>query len=301
MKNRVCFRPFEERDVNFVYKVKQNMKIQKDVVKDIRNFSYQDAVEWVHGCMATDQRYRFWAICSNDEFQNIVGWCGISSIDPINKKACARGITIANPAYNDGIAWYETYVFLLDYVFDTLKFNRFYTVTFTSNIQTMIFNEELFLNTREGLMKQSVFKDGEYHDVAIHAILKDEYINLRSKGLSVEIFVDRFRELLRSGISYLSSIECFLTEVKKRLTITNPSTINGDTVFRDLAEWSSLFALEIYFILENGFATHIDIFSLNECKTLEDLYRLALTCSQKTNEKIITVDFEDDINDINGF
>lgn len=301
MKNRVSFRDFEERDIDFVYRAKNNIKIQKDIVKDIQGFSYQEAIDWVNGCMKQNQNYKFWAICTNDEFQNIVGWCGISSIDYTNRKVCARGITIVNPKYTDGIAWYETYKFMSEYVFTVLNFNRFYTITLTSNIQSMMFNERLFLNSREGLMKQAIYKNGKYHDVAIHAILKEDYQKLKDNGMSIETFLENFKKITNPEVGEIRSLEDFISIIRNRLSITDKNILNKDTCFRDLEEWSSLWALEMYSIMEQGFKKKVDVYKVIECDTVEHLYNYFVENPESSNNNVLSIDFEDDINDIKGF
>lgn len=301
IKSRVRFRDFEDRDVDFIYKAKNSRKIKRDIVKDIQEFTYEDAIKWVQGCMRQDSRYKFWAISTNDEFENIVGWCGISSIDYENRKVCARGVTIVDPRYNDGIAWYETYMFMSEYVFDILKFNRFYTITLTSNVQSMMFNERLFLNTREGLLKQAILKNGVYHDVAIHAILKDQYEVLKKGNLSIDNYLENFKKILNSEVRTFHSVEDFVDEIKLRLSCTDASSVNKDSCFRDWDEWSSLFAMDLYAMMEKGFNKCIDVYRLNECNTLGDLYNLCMSGAPLSVESGLSVEFEEDINDIKGF
>lgn len=122
MERMVIFRTFEERDIDFIYKCKNNEEIWTFTKYEFQNFSYEEAVAWVHGCMCDDPSYKFWAICKNDESRDIVGWCSLTNIDYQMKTAAVHGIVIANPEYRDGFTWIYTLLFILQYVFETLNF-----------------------------------------------------------------------------------------------------------------------------------------------------------------------------------
>lgn len=277
--NRVSFRDFEERDIDFVYRTKQNQKINNSLVGDYSSpFSYKDAEDWVRGCQKQNVDYKFWAICTNDEFQNIIGWCSLNNIDEINKKAQFHGVTINNPKFNDGDAWYETYNFVLDYVFRVLGYNRLYSPTLTNHKLTMTFNE-LFFNSLEGVLKQAIYRNGQYYDVAIHAIMKDEYDSYKSQGLlDYDVYISKMKDLFKKGNGNIVSLNDFVEAFRCRLETTDPSELKEDSLFRNLDEWSSLFAIEIVAMIEDSFIVKLDVRDIEECETVKDLY-------DKTQEK----------------
>ncbi|MDE6339723.1 MAG: GNAT family N-acetyltransferase, partial [Muribaculaceae bacterium] len=124
MEKTVCFREFETRDIDFIYKCKNDEKLNSMIVGHFKPFSYEDAENWVHGCMGDHDSYKFWAIATNDDEKRIIGWASLSNIDRYNQSAHFHGIVIGDKNYNDGRAWIESYLFILNYVFDVLCINR---------------------------------------------------------------------------------------------------------------------------------------------------------------------------------
>ena len=88
MERSVLFRDFEERDIDFIYKWKNDEKLNSLIVGEFKKMSYEEAVNWVHGCMGEHETYKYWAICTNDDEKRIVGWVSLSSIDKVNQSAC---------------------------------------------------------------------------------------------------------------------------------------------------------------------------------------------------------------------
>lgn len=174
MDKTVCFREFEERDIDFIYKCKNNEKLNSMIVGQFKPFSHEDAIKWVHGCMGEHETYKFWAIATNDEEKRIVGWVSISNINVQNKSAFYHGIVIADSNYNDGFAWIETYLFIYDYVFNVLKLHRLYGEHIAEHPMSEPMSTAMYL-LHEGVKRDAVYKNGRFYDTIIDAILSDEY------------------------------------------------------------------------------------------------------------------------------
>lgn len=198
MNNTVCFRDFEERDIDFIYKCKNDEKLNSMIVGDFYPFTYDEAVKWVRGCMGEHESFKFWAIATNDDEKRIVGWASISGIDHVNKKACGHGIVIADPDYKDGMAFIECHLFLLKYVFEILHFNRYYGESLVGHKDSNFMEEVMFL-TIEGVRRQAYFKNGRFYDSHITAILKDDYFAHKENGdYSIASIIKRIAWLLKN-------------------------------------------------------------------------------------------------------
>lgn len=179
MESTVCFRDFEERDIDFVYQCKNNEKLWKYTIGDFHKFSYEEAVGWVHGCMCYDQTYKFWAICKNDKKRDIVGWCGVAFIDYMNKTAEAYSIVIGDSDYSDGITWIEAIMYTFNYVFETLQF---ITVTISW------YEDHPVSKYLQGLAKfdyfkpNTVFMCGIPHNVISASLSKESYFSDKIAG-----------------------------------------------------------------------------------------------------------------------
>lgn len=177
----VLFRDFEERDVDSIYKWKNDEQLNSMIVGQYHPFSYEEAINWVHGCMGEHKTYKFWAICTNDEEKQIIGWCALSNIDFINRSASTHSIVIGNYYYQDGFAWLETVLFLFEYAFERLGLNRLYGESLVGH-KISNFVEGLMFMKQEGIHRQAVYKNGRFYDVSYAAILKDEYFLHKTAG-----------------------------------------------------------------------------------------------------------------------
>lgn len=181
MVSTVIFRDFEERDIDFVFKCKNDEKLNSMIVGDFHNFTYEEAAKWVHGCMGEHETFKFWAVCMNDEEQRIVGWVSLSQIDNKNSSACHHGIVIGDSNYKDGTALFESMLFSMEYAFDVLNIHRLYGSCLAEHkISPHLLNALGF--TLEGKERESVFRFNRYLDVLNYSILRDEYINCKNKG-----------------------------------------------------------------------------------------------------------------------
>lgn len=181
MNNTVCFRDFEERDIDFIYKCKNDGKLNSMIVGQFKSFTYEDAQKWVHGCMGHHDEFIFWVIATNDEDRRIVGWAALSKIDKVNKSANTHSIVIADPEYNDGTAWIESILFMLEYAFERLNLHRVYGHSLVGHkISNMV--EPLMFMQNEGILRDAVYKNGRYYDISCAAILRDEYFAHKEAG-----------------------------------------------------------------------------------------------------------------------
>lgn len=181
MRPTVIFRDFEERDVDFVFHCKNDEQLNSMIVGDFHPLTFEEAQKWVRGCMGEHDTYKFWAICTNDEEKRIVGWVSLSKIDRINESACFHGILIAEPKYRNGFAWIESYLFILKYTFEQLGLNRLYGSSIIGNRASNVAGE-LFIFKREGILRESVFRNGIRYDVRLSSILKNEYFKYKEEG-----------------------------------------------------------------------------------------------------------------------
>ena len=181
MERTVCFRDFEERDIDFIYKCKNDEKLNSMIVGQWHPFTYEEATKWVHGCMGEHETYKFWAIATNDEEKRIVGWVSISNIDKVNQSVCFHGIVIGDPMYRDGFAWIESYLFVYAYCFEILNMNRVYGESIighknSNNITQIVYAQN------EGIKRQAVYRNGVYYDVSFGSLLKEEYFEHKNNG-----------------------------------------------------------------------------------------------------------------------
>lgn len=195
MAYTVTFRDFEERDIDFVFMCKNDEKLNSMIVGDYHPYTYEEAAKWVHGCMGEHETYKFWAVCTNDEEKNIVGWASLAKIDKENRSASFHGIVIGNPNYRKGFPWIEIQQFVIDYAFQTLNINRLEYSCLADHPTSMYIGPAMFFK-QEGLFRQAVCKNGSYHDVAYFGLLRDEYMEHYQNGeYDLLSIIDRYAKI----------------------------------------------------------------------------------------------------------
>lgn len=183
MKNySICLRDFEERDVDFIFRCKNDESLNEMIVGQSQKITYEDARRWVDGCIGEHETYKFWAICTNDAKKEIVGWVSLSNIDSANCSACHHGIVIGEKSYRDGFAMFEAMLLSMDYAFNVIKVHRLYGSCLSEHKVSphMLFALGF---TLEGEKRDAIYKHGKYYNLLEYGLLRDEYIRHYNDGL----------------------------------------------------------------------------------------------------------------------
>lgn len=196
----VSFRKFEERDIDFVYKCKNDKKLNSLVVGNWHPLSYSESSQWVRNCMKGDrQDLKYWAICTNDIERRIIGWTSLSEINIQNSSACQHGIFIGDANYNDGTAMFESLLFTMEYAFDILKLHRLYGSCLSAHKVSphMLFALGF---RKEGEHIDAVKKNNIFYSVLDFSILNSEYETLLRTGMyDISVLSRKFVQSVKSS------------------------------------------------------------------------------------------------------
>ena len=100
-------------------------------------------------------------------------------IDTVNSR-CSWGYYIAEIEYRSlQLAMYLEWN-LYNYVFDILKLHKLCNETFVENVQVVKLHL-LCGSKQEGIMRDHIYKNGEFCDISIGSIVADEWYEKRSK------------------------------------------------------------------------------------------------------------------------
>lgn len=179
MEKTVYFRAFEEEDAEAIYQWMNDDELKKMSVGLNRKICKEEALEWVRARMHHDPYQVWWAICAKDT-DNIIGYTFLTHIHYINSSAELGGLMI-DKHYQDGFAWIESHQFVFNYVFESLGLNRIYGESLVGHKQSNLMEDVMFF-TREGIKRQSVFKNGKFYDVSFVGLLRDEYFAHKNAG-----------------------------------------------------------------------------------------------------------------------
>lgn len=187
MKNRysVFIRPFLEDDVKFINSLRNNPEVQRLVCNRFRYVSIEIERNWIKDKMTHNQTEEYFAICLNDESEQIIGYQCLRNIDLYNRSAHAAGIVIS-PDFQDGLYMIDAFLLLLDYAFNEIGINRLTGSCLRQHKNSRIMMEMLGFSL-EGIERSSLYKNHRYMDICNYSILYDEYIDfVNNNGYSIK-------------------------------------------------------------------------------------------------------------------
>lgn len=191
----VYFRAFEENDYILINKWRNDRKLQTMTGGNFRYVSLEIEKNWVKEKILNNRTEIYLAICLNDDSRKMIGYLSFNKIDYLNRSAECGGLIIGDKDCRDGMIWIECYLFIMSYAFDVLNLNRLYGVALNEHKLTMTMNLSIMFWTLEGLCKQAVYKGGKYHDLAMLAILRGDYLQHRMQGdYEIDAILKRVRK-----------------------------------------------------------------------------------------------------------
>ena len=197
MEKSIFFRSFELEDVELIYKWMNDYDLMKNAIGMARPWSMQDCIDWVTPKTKHDPFNYWFAICLNDQSKKMIGYTGVNNIHYVNRSATCNAIVIGDADCRDGISWLETNILIREFVFETLHLNRYYG-SFSETQKTTAIANELFYSTIEGVERQAIWKSGQYNDVYLVSLLRDEYLQHKTNGdYELMSLIRRLRKLLK--------------------------------------------------------------------------------------------------------
>lgn len=169
----IYFRTFEETDLDSIYQWMNDDDLKKLSVGLNRRMSREECRSWLTARINHSPYAEWWAICSCEN-NKMIGYACLTGIHYINRSADFSGIMICDKNYQDGVAWIETYLFILEYAFERLNMNRLYCHYLADHRLSSTMADAMFF-TAEGIEREAIYKNGTYHDLVVSSILAREY------------------------------------------------------------------------------------------------------------------------------
>lgn len=113
-----------------------------------------------------------------------IGMIGLADMDWKNRKALLYVKAVADSKRRQKNDIYDAMRGLLTYVFDELNWHCVYGLVLDYNIFS-IKNLERCGFVKEGILRSRIYKRGKYHDQISYSLLKEDYIEMRDKGMKV--------------------------------------------------------------------------------------------------------------------
>ena len=171
---KVCLRRITEDDLEMVMNWRMLPHVTQYLDTDPK-LTIEEQRAWFES-YSRDDTHMVWIVCVEDKPAGVIQ---LMNIDRVNSR-CSWGYYIAQLECRSlKLAMYLEWN-LYDYVFDTLKLNKLCNETFAVNEQVRKLHI-LCGGHEDGLMPQQICKNGEYFDVSIGSILRDEWLEQRAK------------------------------------------------------------------------------------------------------------------------
>jgi len=175
----IYLRAFELDDYILINKWRTDPEIQSLTGGNMNFVSSHREKMWVEDKIKNNQQNIYLGICLSDN-NELIGYLSINDIDWRNRKAWWGGLVVGEKEHrNFGYAT-DASRLMLQYIFNELGLNRFSGYWLTSNIPSIKVAEKLGFK-KEGLLKESVYKNGKYHDLYLMTILQEEFFNHSSQ------------------------------------------------------------------------------------------------------------------------
>ncbi|MDE5674610.1 MAG: GNAT family N-acetyltransferase, partial [Muribaculaceae bacterium] len=164
-KLSIYLRPFREDDYKQINIWRNDREIQKLVSTSFKYVSEAIEREWVKSKMMDNRKDIYLSNCLKEN-DIMIGYISINDIDLLNRTAKGGGIVL-DKKYQDGIARHEAGILVRKIVFDDLNINRYEGKCLSEHMTSRIVMEATGYQL-EGIVRQSVYKDGIYHDQCIY-------------------------------------------------------------------------------------------------------------------------------------
>ncbi len=130
-------------------------------------YTLEHASSFIEQSMTTTSGENFGIVLDSE----IIG--GIGYVMNPNNHAAEIGYWIAANKWDNGYATQAT-ALILKYLFEEINVNKVFAYHYTENPasgKVMIKNHMVY----EGILRENIYKQGKYYDVAVYSILKKEY------------------------------------------------------------------------------------------------------------------------------
>ena len=169
---KVRLRAVEPEDLEMLRTIKNDAEIEKCIVGWSYPISVRQQQQWYESYLNNNNQF-FWIIETKEE--GPVGYARLGNINWQTRTAQPGGVSIINSKYmSKGIAT-DAYMTLLKFAFFEMNLHRINESILDFNIASQKLFEKVGYK-REGVKRKAVYKNGEYHDLIIYGILKEDYI-----------------------------------------------------------------------------------------------------------------------------
>lgn len=176
---RIYLRAFEPEDYKLINQWRQDEEVVKLLGGNHHYVSSERDKQWVLDKIFNDVESVYLAVCLIED-DRMIGYTCITHIDLRNQKAEAGGTLIGEKTLWGKGYGREAAELRLRYLFQQYPVNRNYVYCLEEHEATVKMLLSLGYK-REGVLRQDVFKNGEFKNMLLFSLLREEYIGIYKK------------------------------------------------------------------------------------------------------------------------
>lgn len=169
---RIYLRAFEPDDYRLINKWRNDPEINHYLGGNVFLVSSEREKKSVEEKIFDDSKNIYFAIC-DIHTNELIGFSSINNIDMRNLKAQLGGILIGNKEYLGKGYGKESVILTLHFLFSQYPINKCFTYVLDGHPASI----KLFTSigfTQDGILRQDIFKHGEFKNLLLFSILREE-------------------------------------------------------------------------------------------------------------------------------
>ncbi|QQX81813.1 GNAT family N-acetyltransferase [Shewanella sp. KX20019] len=172
--NKVLLRAMEAEDMEMLRAMVNSPEIEHLIGGYSFPVSKEQQLDWFNNVKSNNSSLR---LIIETEENGAIGFANITDID-WKYRSATHGIKIADFKDRKKGIGTDVVMAVMRYAFDELQLNRLETTIVSYNKASLNLYTKKCRWTIEGIKREAVFKRGEYNDLNVLSILKDEYVSL---------------------------------------------------------------------------------------------------------------------------
>ncbi|RZT15523.1 GNAT family N-acetyltransferase [Fictibacillus sp. BK138] len=169
--NKIYLRPLEQSDKESIYLALTNEEVRK--MTGSKKVFTREQINGYYDRISSDDSRVDLTICTQED-DEVVGDISILEINPLNRNAYIR-VALNEPKYFGRGYGSEAMKLMVKFGFQTLNLHRIELNVYSFNERGIKTYEKLGFK-KEGVQREALFYEGQYHDSIIMGILESEFI-----------------------------------------------------------------------------------------------------------------------------
>jgi RimJ/RimL family protein N-acetyltransferase len=177
--SKVTLRPIKRADIPYFLLWFNDPQVTRYLAHNAP-MTEMDEEKWVEGLAGDSSRVNLAIEAVTPDGSVFIGTTGFHQIEARNRQA-VFGIVIGNREYWSNGYGTEAAGLLVDYGFSHLNLHRLNSSVYDFNPRSQKMHLKLGFK-EEGRRRQSVYVEGQYHDIIEYGLLRSEWYALQPKG-----------------------------------------------------------------------------------------------------------------------